>query len=542
MNVRRVEMREFTSHADTQVDLPETGIVLVTGANGAGKSSLVEAVTVAGWGKTLRGTDPWNSNNGSVRITADQDLSISRTKRALKWHVNGRSVDYESRTKAQDALESIIGPLDVWRRTHVFSSQDAAHFTTATDGERKRLLEAVLGLGCFDEALTRCRHDLSGVRSNLAGLEKNLAVKETHLAGERRRLADAERALSAVQVCDVADITLKLQDNEAAAETCESELRTLGAKAKKATQAASRARGEMDALERQLSRLTHDFCPTCDRPISADLRSPITVRLAAARKATEDSEHQQEALMNDLSEQVRDLEDALAIYVRRCESFRIQLVDARRLQTEHNRAQKLVSDLRFEVVALDAEVRALRQELANSKNEIALLETVDSVLGLKGVRAHVLGKALAGIEQVANAWLAEFSLSNGVHSYAIKLNPYSEKKTGGVTDAISIEVEGAGGGHGYKAASGGERRRIDVALLLALAEVADAASGRKPGTLFFDEVFDSLDVEGVGFVSQALGTLSKDRAVVVISHNENLASNIGECLHLKVDSGKITRA
>jgi len=43
--------------------------------------------------------------------------------------------------------------------------------------------------------------------------------------------------------------------------------------------------------------------------------------------------------------------------------------------------------------------------------------------------------------------------------------------------ALTLEVKGAGGDHGYKGASGGERRRIDIALLLALADMASGANG-----------------------------------------------------------------
>ena len=58
MNVHEIRLTGFMSHDDTAVALPDRGLVVLTGDNGAGKSSLIEAVAVALWGKTLRGTDP----------------------------------------------------------------------------------------------------------------------------------------------------------------------------------------------------------------------------------------------------------------------------------------------------------------------------------------------------------------------------------------------------------------------------------------------------------------------------------------------------
>lgn len=548
MNVRRIEMNGFTSHAETVIDLPESGVVLVSGHNGSGKSSLVEAVAVAGWGKTLRGTNPWSGSNGQVEMSTDV-VDACRLRRGGKVALNwwepgldaGSGTSYENTTKAQEALETIIGPMDVWRRTRVFSSQDAAHFTTATDAERKRLLEAVLGLGRFDVALEHCRKDLATACLQFANCERSLEVTEAELRGERKRLADAEAALRAVPLDDIDSLAQKLKENTDAATLCEAEMRSLRSTIRTMTQAAAKSHAELDVAQRQLRELTREDCPTCKQSITEDLRGPLKATVASLCKKTRKTELEHEAKLSDINDHARELDDALSVYVERRESFRAQLIVSQKTQKERDRAEKLVNELRLEVVAKDAEARYLHEEKQRSAAEVELLEATSRVLGMKGVRAHVLGKALSGIEHVANAWLSELTMSGQTPTYSISLKPYAEKKTGGVTDAISIEVEGAGGGHGYRAASGGERRRIDVALLLALAEVADAASGRKPGTLFFDEVFDSLDADGVEFVARALGTLSKDRAVVVISHSDELAAHLNGCLHMHVDSGRISK-
>jgi DNA repair exonuclease SbcCD ATPase subunit len=159
------------------------------------------------------------------------------------------------------------------------------------------------------------------------------------------------------------------------------------------------------------------------------------------------------------------------------------------------------------------------------------LQACEQTLGLRGVRAHVLARALGGIEAAANAWATKLG------GMSVKLRPYSERKSGGIADCISIDIEGRGD---YRATSGGERRRIDVAMMLALAEIAAAAHGKTPGTLFLDEVLDALDKDGIERVKLIVEELAQERAVIVITHNQNLVQGIESALHYRVEGGTVS--
>jgi DNA repair exonuclease SbcCD ATPase subunit len=173
-------------------------------------------------------------------------------------------------------------------------------------------------------------------------------------------------------------------------------------------------------------------------------------------------------------------------------------------------------------------------DVEEARVEVAELEACEVALGLKGIRAQVLGHALSGIEAVANLWLDRICGAG----LSLKLLPYSEKKTGGVTDSISLQITGAGAGE-YLGASGGERRRLDVALLLALAEISRAAAGREPGTLFCDEVFDALDADGQADVAEVLRELAADRAIIVITHSPDLARMLRPDVYLEAEGGVV---
>jgi DNA repair exonuclease SbcCD ATPase subunit len=122
----------------------------------------------------------------------------------------------------------------------------------------------------------------------------------------------------------------------------------------------------------------------------------------------------------------------------------------------------------------------------------------------------------------------------------IELASQRERADGkGLVDEIHLAVHGAGGGFGYDACSVGQRRRIDVSLLLGVAKVSHAAYGMPDGNLWFDEVFDVLDPPGTEGVGVALKELAASRCVIVVSHADNVQRILEPVMHLHVEGGHI---
>ena len=173
MLVEEIELSGFMTHSNSWIELPARGVTVITGKNGSGKSTVIEAVAYAHWGKTLRGSTPWReAEAGTLRVSTDQVEVVQKVtkkgSRTLKWRRRGEDEfeQFDTQTTARKGLAEEVGEFDLWRKTHVFSSADAAHFSAATDMQRKQLIESVLGLEVFDKALSKCRDDLHAARAN----------------------------------------------------------------------------------------------------------------------------------------------------------------------------------------------------------------------------------------------------------------------------------------------------------------------------------------------------------------------------------------
>lgn len=534
MNVHKLLMTDVTTHKATMLEFPPAGIVLITGPNGAGKSSIIEGVACAGWGDTLRGTPPWAGPSGELELFANEVHAVrtrKNSKVSLLWDTGGVATKYETPTKAQEALDRVLGPFGIWRRAHVFSSHDAAHFTLATDAERKRLLETILGLERFDIALKGCREDLKAALNAHSNLKSALDALRAKLAAEWRRLREAEEGLVLLPKAEEDDAGARARSNELAklVTSIRGELGGLQRRIRGATIAGSERDGYIREIERRLSTLAKDACPTCEQPIPGALLERLRADVQGER-AKQSEERAAAALTlgddREMESELREQETALTV---KGGMLSAGLGKAAEVAVQRARFAKLIQEAKAAVESMTAEANAqeVKQEVATK--DLAELSAVERVLGIKGVRAQMLGRAVKGLEKVANAWLARI------------VRPGFEVKLPMDNDKIGLEINGAGGGYGYKASSGGERRRVDIALVLALAEVASAAGGVRPGTLFFDEVFDALDEEGVERVTTALRDLSQERCVVIVTHNMVLSSRLAAARRWRVDpEGNVT--
>lgn len=542
MNVHKIVMDRFMKHDQTSLELPERGVVLVTGENGAGKSALIEAVAVAYWGLTLRGAFPWRGAGIDGELRVETDLGWSqRTKRdtrvGLTWApAGGDSSQYENTTKAQKALEDHVGSCNLWRRTHVFSSADAASFTMSTDGERKRFLEEILSLDCFDTALDRCRVDLRAAQSRQAITARDLSVLEERASGVGQRRTDAERSLASFPECDVPALEINYKRVCGLVESCNRDLSRIRETMREGDRKIAACAESVRQAKMNEATLCSDQCPMCQQDIPKALQEKLRHVLAESQEELGRAQEAHRIRAQEVLDELTELEEEIESLSGRRQSIAADLRSARDVQ-----AARLAAAERLRVVLEEAEkvgtnVEKAREAAASVLSEVREGYAVETVLGLRGVRAHVLGQALAGVERVANVWLSRIA-DNGL---SLRLRAYTEKKTGGVSDAISLEIDGAGGGHGYRAASGGERRRIDVALLLALSEIAHGArGGEKLGTLFMDEVFDALDRDGALRIVDVIGELSQDRAVVIITHNPELVGSLRPSLCVRVQNGSV---
>jgi len=414
-------------------------------------------------------------------------------------------------TKAQEALAEYIPTFGAWKQTHVLTNADAGRFTLAGDAERKRVLEEVLGIQGIDNARGSAKTDWQTARNDET-------VAEAHIAGLMQGKRQAEAALAAMDTPET--VTKAAYEAATEAQTASAtEIETLSEDARQFEAALrlimtgiGRKKALIGELSTRSARLDHDECPTCEQKIDADHKTHYQGLIHQTQTGLQNDlsdslgeKAHTEAVLDELVTEKSELSRAHAAHVRTIDTYRREQKVRRDSDAKRDHLEEVLDDN----ASLLADHQAARDEALKRQK---VLKTVVDLFGAKGFRGHLLSSSIAGLQTLANQWLDILA-----PQLLVELSITTQ-------GAVDLKLEGAAGGQGYMGASSGERRRVDVALTLALAQLASAASRTADGTLWLDEVFDSLDDEGVSGVSRAVSTLCATRGIVLITHSTSVAA------------------
>jgi len=104
--------------------------------------------------------------------------------------------------------------------------------------------------------------------------------------------------------------------------------------------------------------------------------------------------------------------------------------------------------------------------------------------------------------------------------YVVSFDTMAETKSGEFRDKISVNViDNHTKANLRSQLSGGQTRLVDIATILTLNDLQCDVQDVSINILLFDEIFDSLDDSNIGYVSNVIRTLTKDRFVSIIAHS-----------------------
>ncbi len=194
------------------------------------------------------------------------------------------------------------------------------------------------------------------------------------------------------------------------------------------------------------------------------------------------------------------------------------------MDKEYTDAEKKISPYASMIEENEKRLRSLQEKKNNQETGLEKAQENQKYVqfwvdgfGDRGLKSFLLDSVVQQLNEQTNHYLAY--LTDG--EIRIDISTRTMLKGGGEREKLNIKVYSEGGMQEYEGCSGGERRRVDVSMLLALRELAKARLEQTFDFLFVDELFDKLDKSGIERVLH-LFTQQTDDSVFVISHDPSL--------------------
>jgi hypothetical protein len=177
-----------------------------------------------------------------------------------------------------------------------------------------------------------------------------------------------------------------------------------------------------------------------------------------------------------------------------------------------------------QVMSTNKEIEKISKQEEFAKEKIIVTNEIDSKtkfwiegFGPRGIKSFIFESALPYLTARTNHYSSY--ITGG--TVAIDILPTTVLKSGETREKLTVSAINSHGANVYNGNSDGERRRIDICVLLALQDLISTRASKTWSIIVFDEIFDCLDKTGIEHVIDMFRTF-KGKSIYIISHSEDI--------------------
>ena len=560
---KKIRYKNFLSSGNQfmEIDFQKDNTNLIVGTNGAGKSTVLDALTFVLFNKAFRKIN----KNQLINTTNEKDCLVeiefsvnSReylVRRGIKpsifdIEVNGVALHKESDDRLnQKILEDNILKLNYKSFTQIviLGSSTFVPFMQLTTANRREVIEDLLDIRIFSVMNTLIKEILRQQKDEIKSLElkkQNLNDKVTMQKNfieelENRGNANIDANQEKIDKLN-AEIGIYMRNNSVTEEEIfkyikeQEEVTGADHKLIKLNNLRGKISQKVSTITKEHKFFTENsVCPTCTQTIDEDFRlNRIT---DAQNKAKE------------LQKGFQELDDTIKFEQERERQFTLLSKEITKLNHEVSQNNTRISLNQRQMRDLESQIQTITEQLKNrnienckldefrenlqktiediseKKEKIVHYDFAYSLLKDDGVKTKIIKKYLPFINQQVNRYLQ-------MMDFYINFN-LDEEFNESIKSPIHEDFS-------YSSFSEGEKAKINLALVFAWREVARLKNSANCNLLIFDEIFDSsLDSFGTEEFLKIIQYVIKDANIFVISHKEGMQDKFNSVIKFEKRNG-----
>lgn len=547
---QKLRYKNFLSTGNhfTEIDFLRSRSTLIVGQNGAGKSTMLDALAFALFGKPHRNINKpqlINSiNNKDCLVEVEFSIGSAQFKvvRGIKpgifeiWK-NDVLMNQSSHAKEyQKILETNILKINhkSFHQVVVLGSSSFVPFMQLQPGHRRDVIEDLLDIGVFSKMNQLLKEETNVLKENLREISYNIDLTKNKVDTQKKYIADVstlteenrrkyehriQESKDNIDDLQAQNSELSMGLDESIRETEERQSALHDKRQALMLRGQDLQTRSKQIAERAMFFDKNESCPTCDQAISDSHKHDILESAKSEAKSLQSQRREVGTEGSSVEEEIGttvDLLRALRSKVSQLSENNVQISTFQKQIQEYT--SYLEKDVGADLAQANKDLQEIKDtlvDLTNSKMDVNEKYSYNLAIGemLKdtGIKTKIIKQYLPVMNQLVNQYLQVLDFY--VHFDLDE--EFRETIRSRHRDAFS-----------YDSFSEGEKQRIDLSLLFTWRQIAKMKNSVSTNLLILDETFDSsLDGEGVENLLKILETLGEDTNIFVISHKGEILDN-----------------
>lgn len=531
-----------TGNQFTEILLNRSKSTLVVGENGAGKSTFIEAITFALYGKPFRNINKpqlINAITGKgllVEIEFDIGNKEYMVRRGIKptvfeIYLKGELVNQNADAREyQEYLEKHILKLNFksFSQIVVLGSANYIPFMQLAANQRRGVVEDLLDIQIFSVMNSILKDKMLDNRSQLSDTESNIRLCEQKIALHTQHI-DALKSnnddIVAQKNAKIAEYRIDFEQLSAATEDLLERVREQSAHVADQSKAHSRntkliqLEGQLEDRVSKLKREilfyhNHDDCPTCKQEITVEFKQvkiedrhskEAAVNTALVKIEEEIAKNSARLeFINTTNQEISKLNNMISTNNQQITFLNSYIVDiTKEIESLHVQSKKITGDA-DQTKSYNKELSMMNDQREKLINQKVIIDISSVLLKDTGIKTRIIRQYVPVMNKLINKYLASMDF---FVNFELD-ESFNETIKSRFRDDFS-----------YASFSEGEKMRIDLALMFTWRAIAKLRNSASTNILIMDEVFDSsLDASGTEEFLKILESLTQDTNTFVISH------------------------
>jgi len=529
-----------TGNSWTEIPLDSSKSTLILGENGAGKSTMLDAISFALYGKAFR-----NINKKQLLNSINQkDLQVELAfkigakdyivKRGIKPNVfeiwcNGELLNQDAAARDyQSYLEESILKLNYksFGQVVVLGSSTFVPFMQLKASERRAVIEDLLDIQIFTVMNTLLKGKLSTNKEEIQEIKYQIDLLKNSIDNAKLH----NESIRELKEGEVVKLKEKLKEQIALIEEEQAAVETIMGEVQQMAEGVSDKTGmkkklqELEKIDGQLStKLSklrkdisfyedHDNCPTCKQGIEHEFKQETieesTGKITEIEKAQTELDNRLGSVNKRLGE-IDDVETEMASknleMSEHNANYKMAMNVCKSIKNELTEAEESVEAIdNTEIQKLEDDMTTYHTKQSQLFDDKEMLSLVASMLKDGGIKTRIIKQYVPVMNKLINKYLAAMDF---FVQFELDEN-FNETIKSRFRDVFT-----------YASFSEGEKLRIDLALLFTWRSVSKLRNSVSTNLLIMDEIMDSsLDNAGTEEFLKIINEITADSNVFIISH------------------------